>query len=134
MVALSRNRRELQHRVAPLTIADLEVDALRPRVRAGAREVRLSPDEHILLYTLVARAGVPVTYRELAVALGLNHDTIRTNTIARHVATLRRKLNDDAKQPHYIETVKGIGYAMRISSRRALSAKDDSPTAVKRTP
>jgi DNA-binding response OmpR family regulator len=114
MVALSRNRREIQHRVAPLTIADLELDALRPRVRVGAREVRLSPDEHILLYTLVANAGVAVTYRELAIALGLDHKTIRTNTIARHVATLRRKLNDSAATPRYIETVKGLGYTMRL--------------------
>jgi DNA-binding response OmpR family regulator len=121
MVALSRNRREIQHRVAPLKVADLEVDALRQRIRLGTREVRLSPHEHIILYTLIASAGVVVTYRELAVALGLSDPVIRNNTIARHVSSLRRKLGDGAEHPHYIETVVGIGYGMRVSPRPALT-------------
>ena len=121
MVALSRNRRETPRRVAPLRVADLEVDALARRVRQGTREVRLSPDEHILLYTLAASAGVVVTHRELASALGLSEAVIRTNTIARHITTLRRKLSDDAKHPRYVETVKGSGYGMRVSPRVPLS-------------
>jgi hypothetical protein len=56
--------------VAPLSVADLEVDALRPRVQLGAREVPLSPTEHVILYTLVSRAGEVVTYRELGSHLG----------------------------------------------------------------
>lgn len=127
MVALFRNRREMQHRVAPLTVADLEVDALRRRIRLGSREVRLSPDEHILLYTLVASAGVAVTYRQLAVALGRTDTVIRTNTIARHVSSLRQKLKDDAAHPHYIETVKGIGYGIRVSPRVPLAAGSTEP-------
>jgi DNA-binding response OmpR family regulator len=122
MVALSRNRRETPHRVATLTVGDLEVDALGRQVRLGTREVRLSPDEHILLYTLVARAGVVVTHRELAVALGFTDTVIRTNTIARHITTLRRKLKDDADRPHYIETVKGVGYGIRVSPRVPVSS------------
>jgi DNA-binding response OmpR family regulator len=110
------------HRVAPLTVGDLEIDALGRRIRLGTREVRLSPDEHILLYTLVASAGVVVTHREIAVALGLTDSVIRTNTIARHITTLRRKLKDDAEQPRYIETVKGIGYGIRVSPRVPLSS------------
>jgi DNA-binding response OmpR family regulator len=122
MVALSRNRRATPHRVAPVKVADLEVDALGRRIRQGTRDVHLSPDEHILLYTLVASAGVVVTHRELAVALGLTDIVVRTNTIARHITTLRRKLNDDAGHPHYIETVKGIGYGMRLSPRSPRSS------------
>ena len=130
MVALSRNRRETPHRVAPLTVADLEVDALDRRIRMGTHEVRLSPDEHILLYTLVARAGVVVTHRELAVALGLTDTVIRTNTISRHITTLRRKLKDDAEHPHYIETVKGIGYGIRVSPRVPVSSDSAETTPV----
>lgn len=110
----------MQHPVAPLTVAGLEVDALGRRIRLGPREVRLSPHEHILLYSLVASAGVVVSHRELAVALGLT-DTARANTIARHISTLRRKLEDDAARPRYIETVTGIGYGIRVSPRVPLS-------------
>src|SRR6202158_2160298 len=129
MIALSRKRREIQRSVAPLTLADLEVDALRRRVHLGTREVALSPDEHTLLYTLVASAGAVVTYAELAVALGLNDPVIRNNTIARHVSTLRRKLRDDAEHPHHIETVVGIGYGMRVSLRLPLIGDSSAATA-----
>jgi DNA-binding response OmpR family regulator len=74
------------------------------------REVRLWPGEHILLYTLAARAGVVVSYREIADALGRTDPDVRTNPLARHVASLRRKLRDDAHRPRYIETVTRTGY------------------------
>ena len=135
MVALSRNRSEVQHRVAPLTVADLEVDALGRRIRLGPREVRLSPDEHAILYTLVARAGVAVTHRELATALGLTDMVVRTNTLARHVSTLRRKLKDDPEHPHYIQTVKGVGYGIRVSPRVPVTdGTTDAQPRVRRSP
>lgn len=40
--------------VAPLRVADLEIDALHRRIRQGRREIRLSPGQHTLLYTLAA--------------------------------------------------------------------------------
>jgi len=106
-------------RVARLRVADLEVDALNPFVRQGTREIRLSPDEHILLYTIAARAGAVVTYRDIADALGRTEPDIRNNTLARHLSSLRRKLGDDAQRPRYIETVLGVGYRL-LSLRKAV--------------
>ena len=106
-------------RVARLRVADLEVDALNPFVRQGTREIRLSPDEHILLYTIAARAGAVVTYRDIADALGRTEPDIRNNTLARHLSSLRRKLGDDAQRPRYIETVLGVGYRL-LSPRKAV--------------
>jgi DNA-binding response OmpR family regulator len=110
LVALPRNRISPARHVAPVRIADLEIDALHARIRQGTREVRLSPLEHILLYTLAARAGAVITYRELADALGRTDPTVYNNALARHLSTLRRKLQDDAQQPRYIETVSGVGF------------------------
>src|SRR2546428_6446964 len=108
LVALARNRTLRHRRVAPLRVADLEIDALRQRIRQGTRELRLSPTEHAILYTLAARAGAVVTYRDIADALG-SDDELNGNTLARHLSSLRRKLGDDAYRPRYIETVPGIG-------------------------
>ncbi len=109
LVAVRRNRVLPPPDVARLRVADLEIDALDQRITQGSRALRLSPSEHVVLYTLAAAHGTVVPYRALATALG-NGPEIRTNTLARHVATLRRKLGDDPLQPRYIETVAGLGY------------------------
>jgi DNA-binding response OmpR family regulator len=116
LVALPRNRLLPNRRVAPLRVADLEIDALDQRIHQGTRELRLSPGEHILLYTLAARAGAVVSYREIADALGRTDREIRSNTLARHLSSLRRKLRDDAGRPRYIETVLGVGYRFIAAS------------------
>jgi len=116
LVALRRNRISPNRRVAVLRRADLEIDALHPRIRQGAREIRLSPGEHVLLYTVAARAGSVVSYRDIADALGRTEGDIRNNRIARHISSLRHKLKDDAHQPRYIETVLGIGYRFLAAS------------------
>ena len=110
LIALPRNRIPASRRVAPVRVADLEIDALDAHVRQGTRELRLSPNEHILLYTLAARAGAVVTYRELTDALGPAGSEIRNNSLARHLSSLRRKLRDDPDRPRYIETVRSIGF------------------------
>lgn len=122
LIALPRNRIPRSHRVAPLKVADLEIDALHRRISQGTRELRLSPGEHIILYTLAARVGAVVTYREIADALGPTDGDVRNNTLARQISSLRRKLRDDADRPQYIETVRGIGYRL-LAGREMLHAR-----------
>lgn len=110
LVALQRNRIPRHSRVASLRVDDLEIDALHPRIRQGPREIALSPSEHILLYTLAARRGAVLSYGELANALGWTGTTSNNNALARHISTLRGKLEDDAKRPRYIATVPRIGF------------------------
>jgi two-component system, OmpR family, KDP operon response regulator KdpE len=110
LVALPRNRISENRAVARLTLGDLEIDALHRQIRQGSRRIRLSPGQHVLLYTLAARAGEVVSYREIADALGQTNLEIRNNTLARHLSALRRKLRDDPVRPRYIETVSRIGY------------------------
>jgi DNA-binding response OmpR family regulator len=110
LVALPRNRNSANRAVARLKVGDLEIDALHRQVRQGSREIKLSPDQHILLYTLAARAGEVVSYREIADALGQTDPEIRNNTLARHLSALRGKLHDDPARPRYIETISRIGY------------------------
>ena len=109
-------QRSLAPQTAPLRVADLEIDALHRRIRQGAREVRLTPGEHAILYTLAAKAGAWVTYREIASALGRPDPALGdNNTLARHVYTLRRRLRDNALRPRYIETLDGIGYRLLVA-------------------
>lgn len=110
LIALPRNRISPSRSVALLRVADLEIDALDVRVRQGTRQIRLSPNEHVLLYTLAARAGAVVTYLELTEALRSAGPEVRNNTLARHLSSLRRKLQDDPERPRYIQTIRTIGF------------------------
>lgn len=112
LIALKRNR-GARMRVAQLQAADLEIDALNLLVRQGTRDIRLSPVEHMLLYALATQAGAVVSYRDVADALGRADPHLRTNTLARHLSSLRRKLGDDADRPRYIETIVGVGYRLK---------------------
>ena len=110
LVALSRNRNWASGSVAVLRVADLEIDALHRGIRQGTREIHLAPGQHVLLYTLAARVGEVVTYREIADALGQTGTEVRHNTLARHLSALRQKLRDSPDHPRYIETVPQVGY------------------------
>lgn len=132
LIALSRNRIPPNRPIAPLRVSDLEIDALHPHVRQGAFDIRLSPDEHILLYTLAARVDAVVSYREIADALGRTDPGVHNNSLARHVRTLRRKLRDDPDRPRYIETVRGIGYRMHASAPRAAELATKGPRMASR--
>jgi hypothetical protein len=62
LLALPRNRVPASGNVARLHVADLAIDALDRRITQGTRELRLSPSEHVLLYTLAANRGTVVRY------------------------------------------------------------------------
>jgi two-component system KDP operon response regulator KdpE len=115
LIALPRNRFSASRAVARLKLGDLEIDALHTQIRQGSREIRLSPGQHVLLYTLAARAGKVVSYREIADALGQPTLEIRNNTLARHLSALRRKLGDDPARPRYIETISRVGYRFMVA-------------------
>ncbi len=99
-------------RVAPLRFGDLEIDALHQQVHQGRRQIHLSRTEHLILYALASRAGAIVSYRDVEDVLAHTTAEIRTNNIARHVYSLRRKLGDSARRPQYIETIDGVGYRL----------------------
>lgn len=94
--------------VAPLLVADLAIDALFPVVPQGRRTIRLTPGEHRLLYLMAAHPGTVVTAQIYAAQLG--HAAPESNSLARHIASLRKKLGDTAERPRCMQTVKGVGY------------------------
>ncbi len=97
---------------SPISLGRLEI---RPASRTASLDDRLldlTTAEFDLLLFLAARAGTVVTreeiYRELR---GVPYDGLDRSMDVR-VTRLRRKLGDDAKQPHIIKTVRGAGYLL----------------------
>jgi len=90
---------------------DLTIDTERYEVRRGEELIPLTPVEFKLLVTLVAADGRALTRDQLLDAVyGSDDGDVLDRTIDVHVGRLREKLSDDAEQPRYIMTVRGIGY------------------------
>jgi two-component system, OmpR family, alkaline phosphatase synthesis response regulator PhoP len=63
---------------------------------------------------LLERRGNVVTREELLENVwGLHSDTL-SRTVDVHVATLRKKIEDDSRYPRFLLTVKGSGYKLAV--------------------
>lgn len=80
--------------------------------RDGAR-VDLTPSEFTLLQTLITRPGRVFTRMELLDLVQGEAYAAYERTIDVHVKNLRIKIEDDPRDPRYVETVYGVGYRMR---------------------
>jgi two-component system KDP operon response regulator KdpE len=89
---------------------DLEIDFETRRVRARGADVRLTPKEFELLRYLVARAGKPVTHRELLQAVwGPDHGD-EPEYLRVFINQLRKKIEPAPAKPRFILTEPWVGY------------------------
>jgi len=94
----------------------LRVDLRRMEVRLDGELVHLSAREFQLLRYLVERPGIAVSRTELLRSVwGYDADSF-TRTVDMHVASLRRKLENDPASPQMIVTIPRMGY--RFDGRR----------------
>ncbi|MCU0492567.1 MAG: response regulator transcription factor [Chloroflexaceae bacterium] len=109
VAAASKGR---QAAVLPID-AHMQIDSQRRRVYRNGTEVPLTHREFDLLLYLATNAGRPFG-REMLLDQVWGWDFAGdTRTVDKHVAELRRKLEDDPANPRYILTVRGVGYTFR---------------------
>lgn len=95
----------------PVAMAGLEVDEPRRVATVDGAPVALTRTEFDLLALLARTPGVVVDRRSiLATVWGPGYDD--DHLIDVHVANLRRKLADDADEPRFVETVRGVGFRL----------------------
>lgn len=89
---------------------EVEVDFSKRTVKKNNKDVSLSFKEFELLKLLIENKG-RVLDRDFILqrVWGYEFDG-DTRTVDVHIRFLRRKLEDDEKNPRYIETVRGVGY------------------------
>jgi two-component system phosphate regulon response regulator PhoB len=98
----------------PLVAGDLQLDPVSHRVFVGDREVRLGPTEYRLLKFLMENADRVYSRTQLLDFVWGQNVYIEERTVDVHVRRLRKVL-EDFKVEHYIQTVRGAGY--RFSAR-----------------
>lgn len=91
-------------------IRGLEVDARRHVCLLYGREVSLTPLEFSILLYLCRRQGDVVSTEELFENVWGEKYLDSNNTVMAHIAKLREKLEDNARNPKFIRTVWGVGY------------------------
>lgn len=93
-----------------LSAQDVRMDLAAHRAFQGERELHLTAKEFELLRVLVREAGAVVSRDQLMREVWDSDPSGSTKTLDMHVSWLRRKLGDDANDPHYISTVRGMGF------------------------
>jgi two-component system alkaline phosphatase synthesis response regulator PhoP len=116
---LARIEARLRRRAAPapevagpLKHGELMLDPRRAEVRCRGLLVELSARELELLQYFLRHPGATLSREELLREVWGYDALVSTRTVDVHVAWLRRKLEQDPKQPRLILTVHGLGYKL----------------------
>jgi len=97
---------------------DLSIDFSRRRVVVRGKETHLRPTEYRLLYHLVSNAGHVLTHESLLRRVWGHEYRDEDHYLWLYVTYLRRKIEEDPKQPKYILGERGIGYRFKEFEKR----------------
>ena len=92
-----------------LVVGGLELDVAARRTTLDGEPVELSPREFDLLRHLAERVGEVVTKKELLAEVWQQAWGGSDKTVDVHLSWLRRKLGEQASEPRYLHTVRGVG-------------------------
>lgn len=102
--------RNLHNGQKELEFGDLIINLTRHEVVIEGEVVHLTPKEFKLLETLAKEPGRAFSRLELVErAFGYDYEGLE-RTVDAHVMNLRKKIEHDHTNPHYVETVYGVGY------------------------
>jgi two-component system OmpR family response regulator len=95
-----------------ITIADLVIDEETRDVWRGERFIELTPTEYKLLHYLASNARRVLTREQILEAVWDITFTSNASVLDTYVSYLRQKI--DREEPHLIQTVRGVGYSLRL--------------------
>jgi two-component system, OmpR family, KDP operon response regulator KdpE len=107
--AMLRRSRPESDRPGPLVIGELQVDPVGREATLDGQRLDLTRLEFDLLAYLAGREGEVVSRRQLLAEVWKQPYGGGDKTIDVHVAWLRRKLGENATEPRYLHTVRGVG-------------------------
>jgi DNA-binding response OmpR family regulator len=97
--------------------AVVRIDPDGRRAYFNEEELQLTAKEFDLLRVLVREQGKVVSRERLMREIWETAWFGSTKTLDMHISVLRRKLGDDAAQPRYIATVRGVGFRFERDGR-----------------
>jgi DNA-binding response OmpR family regulator len=107
-------RRDMHNRALLLEYNDLKLDPATRTAWQGTHRLELTSKEYGILEYLLRHQGEVVSQEMLLEHVWDMQANPLTNTVRVHINSLRRKLQDMAETPQYIETIIGQGYRLGI--------------------
>jgi len=95
-----------------LTFGDVELEHATRELHKSGVEVRLTAKEFDLLWFLASHPRRVFSRDQLMASVWGYTAALDTGTVTVHVRRLREKIEDDASEPRYLETVWGVGYRL----------------------
>src|ERR687885_1789641 len=95
-----------------LKIGDLEVNTTTREVRRGERQIDLTVREYELLEFMARNPRRPLSRKLLLSRVWGEESRAETNVVDVYVTYLRKKL-EECGEPRLLQTVRGVGYALR---------------------
>jgi DNA-binding response OmpR family regulator len=96
--------------IGPLTVGGLSLDPGTREVTVDGRHTALTAKEFDLLHALLRNPGIVMTRETLLDAAWGFTEFVDARGVDVHIRHIREKLGDDAADPRFIETVRGVGY------------------------
>jgi len=104
-------------RVSPLhRVGDIEIDLPSHRVTKNGVELSLTKKEYEILELFLSRPGEVITRDEFLNQLWGEDVYVTHRVIDTHMASLRKKIEDDPNNPKHILSVRGVGYRLDSNS------------------
>jgi DNA-binding response OmpR family regulator len=93
-----------------IRVHGIEIDPARRRVRIEGRDVELTDQEFRLLHLLAAHAGIVFSREALLSKIWRGDTFVTVRSVDTLVKRLRRRIEADPANPHFLVTVWGVGY------------------------
>lgn len=113
---IRRNKlKENRNMSALINFDKIKIDLLANRVEKEGKDIALTPIEFKIISILASNPNRVMSRNQILEKIwDYSGDYIDDNTLSVHIRRLREKIEDDAANPNYIMTVRGIGYKLNI--------------------
>jgi DNA-binding response OmpR family regulator len=95
-----------------LQVGNLRLDVRKQEAFVGRRQIELTHKEFQLLEFLLRHPGEVISRDEFLSRLWGEEIYVTPRNVDTHMASLRKKIEEDADQPRYILSVRGAGYKL----------------------
>lgn len=96
-----------------LNTGELQVDFQHYMVTVNGRQLTMGPVDFRLLVFFMQHENVVLTRAQIAEGVWRNGRDSTMRAIDSHISKLRKLIEDDAKEPRYLQTVRGFGYIFK---------------------